>query len=747
VYHADKIASRIKNEIENVFGFTPTRHTIEEVSAFDEWLKAEGKYIYDANGQAQSCQNLEPWERQWMLNERCMVMADAMYGITRYGWLIDEEGVIKRFWPRVAQSILFGIIGDLESQDVAIEIQALKARQLGITSIIELLIMLRIVFSYGVNAVIASADQQKSLMMAKKLFMAYDMLPCWLRPHSTARVESDRGKLEFGYLNSGVSIQHGNQMSGIARGSTPTIYHLSEAASFSNASEQIEAALFKAVHPSPSIFGILESTGEGDTGWWADTWRFSKANYASRQSRLFPLFLPWFVGLDIYPKPAWLRAHPVPPSFYENRLPDTREHVTKAELYVRTHDMIRRHLCVEHKELSKEGKSNWWLDGTMPIEQQWWWEVGHEEAKAKSLEGTWYQETAGDDVEALQRSSESVFGYDVMSRVDRDRTRDYSVYGLSGQSIEDDYEPDPDDIDYQKPRIPVLYRNPRGPVYNWELIPLHWDHARVESWKKTNPDAFWDYGQGRLFVWHPPRPGVLYSIGIDSGEGHGQDSTVINVCELAPRAGMPDIQAAEFRSCYVSHVQVYAFVMAIAAWYASAMTVENLRWNQPLVAPEVVASVGDICLVQMRQMGYHNFFRFQRYDNAKSTKSNKLGWYTFSWSRPILIGSFIDTIEQGWYQLNSPWTLHECEHFESHSTASGKVKQEHEDGEHDDGIFASAISIEIVRGRQSKTERSKKRFMGDAEASRLPALDLSPCATTFPSRGIDNLIVNNLDDL
>lgn len=753
MYHPDKVAHRIRTEVEDVFNFSPVRHSVEEVAAFESWLSDEHRYVLDADGRpAAVVADLAPWERQWMLNERCLVMCDADYGVTRYGFVIDEEGVIRRFAFRIAQAILFGIIADLEHADVAIEIMILKARQLGMTTVVELLIMLRIVFSYGVNAVIASADQGKSLMMAKKLLMAYDMLPLWLRPAYTARVESDRGKLEFGPLNSGVSIQHGNQMSGIARGATPTVYHLSECASFSNAADQIEAALFKAVHPSPSIFGILESTGEGDVGWWADTWRFSKSNYAEGTSRLLPLFLPWFVGLDIYPKPAWLRAHPVPSDFHSRRLPDTREHVAKAELYVHTHEMIRRHLCATHASLPPD-KRQWWVDGSMPLEQQYFWEVGHEEAKAKGLESTWFQEMAGDDIEALQRSSESVFGIEVTDRIDRQRRRDYAVYGLSGQSIEDEYEPPTEDIDYgtpssPRPRIPVIFRSPRGPAYNWELIPLLHDHARVDSLRKSNPDAFWDYAQGKLFVWHPPRPGVDYSIGIDTAGGTGNDSTVICVTEIAPRAGLPDLQAAEFRSCYVSHVQAFAFVMAIAAYYASAMTDSTLPYRQPLVAPEQVAAVGDVVTTQMRQMGYARIFRFQRYDNAKSTKSNKLGWYTFGWSRPILIGSFIETLKNGWYELNSPWTLHECEHFESHSTASGKVKQEHEDGEHDDGIFASAISIEIVRGKQSKTDRSAKRFMGDADATRLPAIDIAPSqGPRFPTASLDSFRPLTLDEL
>jgi hypothetical protein len=733
--------------VEDVFSFTPQPRSVDEVVAYDDYLRDQGKLVRDDQGIAIGCHNLDDFDRQWQLNERCMVMVDAMYAITRYGFVINEEGVIERFVSRVAQSILYNIIADLESQEVAIEIMILKSRQLGMTTLVELLIMLRIVFSYGVNAVIASADQGKSLMMAKKLLMAYDMLPCWLRPQYTARVESDRGKLEFGALNSGVTIQHGNQMSGIARGATPTVYHLSECASFSNAADQIEAALFKAVHPSPSIFGILESTGEGDIGWWADTWRFSKNNYADRTARLCPLFLPWFVGLDIYPKPAWLKARPVPPDFYEHRLPDTREHVAKAELYVRTHDMIRKHLCCLHPTLPSN-KRKWWTDGHMPIEQQWFWQVGHEEAKAKGLESTWFQEMCGDDVEALARSSESVFGHDVMARVDKERKRDYSVYGLTGQSIEDAYEPDPDDIDYRQPRTPIVFRNPRGPVYNWELIPLVWDHACVEAWRKSNPDAFFDAAQGKLFIWHPPRPGVDYSIGIDTAEGKGEDSTVICVTEVAPAPGLPDVQAAEFRSCYVSHSQAYAFVMAISAYYAAAMTSEGMIHRQPLVAPEVVASVGDIVLVQLRQMGYSRIFRFGRYDNIKSTKSNKAGWYTYGWSRPILIGDFIDTLEHGWYELNSPWTLHECEHFETHKTATGKIKQEHEDGEHDDGIFAAAISLQIVRGKQSKTERSHKRFMGDAANARLPELDLGPTVgQRFPSRDLDGYRPVTLEEL
>jgi hypothetical protein len=307
-------------------------HSIDEIDAFEKHLISAGKYIYNDLGQVKGTQNLTDFEQSWILNEQLLCACDASYWLTRYGFLIDEEGTVLRFRFRMAQQILFDIIADLESRDLGIEIMVLKARQLGMTSLIQLLIGHRIFFGYGVNAISGSADQQKTGIMASKMLLAYDMMPFWMRPTVSRRVESDRGMLVFGGTLCGVSFQHGAQMSGIARGTTPTIYHLSEVASFTDAKSQIEASLFKCVHPSPKIFGVLESTGEGDKGWWPDTWRKSRDSWPL--SRMCPLFLPWFCGLGLYPKPTWLRQRPIPPDWSPNR--DTLMHTAKSELYVRS---------------------------------------------------------------------------------------------------------------------------------------------------------------------------------------------------------------------------------------------------------------------------------------------------------------------------------------------------------------------------------------------------------------------------
>ena len=139
------------------------------------------------------------------------------------------------------------------------------------TTLIEGLILLKVLMGYGVNGVVASADRIKTREMVKMIFMAYDMLPWWIGPNTSRRIESDQGMVVFAGTNAGISFQHGNQTNPIAMGSTPIAYHLSEVSSYPDAEDLIEVGLFKAVHPSPRVFGIQESTCKGDTGYWYDS--------------------------------------------------------------------------------------------------------------------------------------------------------------------------------------------------------------------------------------------------------------------------------------------------------------------------------------------------------------------------------------------------------------------------------------------------------------------------------------------
>jgi hypothetical protein len=710
VYAQKKVDERLALA-EKEFKFLPTYHSVQEVDNFEKQLTDKNKYMRDDSGKIVGMQGLTARDRWWIENEQILVQCDAAYFLTRYSWVRDEENIIRRFNFRAPQKMIFDIICDLEKRDSAIEILILKARQLGTSTLIELLISHRIIFSYGVNAVIGSADQTKTALMANMLFLCYDYLPFWLKPQPTRRVESDRGMMVFGHSQSGVSFQHGAQTSGIARGTTPTIYHLSEVASFTDAVNQIEASLFKAVHASPLVFGILESTGEGDKGWWPDTWRHAKENWPLRRSRLCPLFLPWFVGVDMYPKPTWMKMRPVPHDWRPNRV--TKAHVAKSELFVASNKLLERVLLEHQRKQGIEIKNHLWK---MPREQQWFWEVEHEQARSKGIESVFLQEMAGDDEEALQRSMESVFGHETIETLQTRRDKDYHAYTITGQSIEEGHEVSAEYYDYSKDRIPVRYASKRGEIYRWDFIPL----KRIDGIRENEPDD----ADRVLFIWHHPKQGVSYSIGVDTSEGKGEDSTVISVWTYGSK-NQPDTQCAEFSSPYVNHVEAFAFVLSIAAYYGRYMERGITKWKEPYVAVEQVAAVGDTCQLQMARMGYSNFHRMSRYDGRHPARdkrnARKIGWFTFGWSRPLLTTNFVHAAQNGWAEINSPWLIEEMRHFEVHKTSTGKERLEHEEGEHDDRIFAAAMAIFCPHDLDVIADRSKKRHI---ETSALPKIDL-----------------------
>jgi hypothetical protein len=338
-----------------------------------------------------------------------------------------------------------------------------------------------------------------------------------------------------------------------------------------------------------------------------------------------------------------------------------------------------------------------------------------------------------DDLEQFQGSYNNVFGREVIEVAESKRSRNFKVYGLVGQSIEDRHEPLTEDVDYESQRIPVSFRSYKGETYHWELVPLSFG----EGWTVTPQEESDIDADGKLFVFLEPEEGYDYSIGVDTSSGIGSDNTCIAVCRRARDDGSPDIQAAEFRSSTVSHVEAFAFVMAIASYYSRYMA-QGTPYREPYVSIEQIAAVGDTCQVQMRKMGYGRFHRMIRYDgkDLKKSKSRKMGWYTNVWSRPMLTDGFVVAVQNGWYVVNSPWTIYEMDHWEVHLTATGKEKKEHSSEATDDGIFANAMATFCPNDLNTLTKRTKKRCMDFEQGGALPPVDLGEYAgNVLPTKG------------
>src|SRR5208283_2141072 len=114
-------------------------------------------------------------------------------------------------------------------------------------------------------AQIGSADGQKTQTMFGMLTFAKDKISDfypWLLPDETrSKRASDRPIIGFEKIGSTVVVSHGAMRGGMAQGATPTAVHLSEVSQYVNPVKQLDEGILKALHVSPELVVILESTG------------------------------------------------------------------------------------------------------------------------------------------------------------------------------------------------------------------------------------------------------------------------------------------------------------------------------------------------------------------------------------------------------------------------------------------------------------------------------------------------------
>jgi hypothetical protein len=596
-------------------------------------------------------------ERRWIRNERIMCRLDFLYWATRYAFIRSRDGQLVRYSPNVAQRIIHTIRAESELARVAIAFIQLKARQLGVSTDTELAVLHRAQFYAQTNAVVASSDPDKSTKMASIMERAFDNQPDYLKPN----IRQVIGELiEFPLQSSIISIQHGAQFTGISRGDTPQVAHLSELADFKNAEDLVDASLMRAMHDSPWMFLVLESTAAGRRNWWHRSWEHAKANWQYGRSRLRSIFLSWFIGTDLYPTETWLRARPRPLDWSPDQ--HVIAHAERARNYVRSNTLLRRFLGD---------------DWSMPLDQMWFYEVERAEHMAKDELNKFLQEMPADDLEAFQSSAISVFDTDTISwyRDEAGRRLPLGVYTIIGDDIPDRLRIPERQWDTTKPSIDIKANWSPGLIYNYTLQPVRWDGYSTDD------------GLGKLYIYEHPQEGEEYGFGVDTADGLGKDRSVIE----GLRKGdfhRNDFQCCEFSSPYINAFDLWPLAMAIGTYY-------SVRKAGMLVQPRMAIECkgnGEATQNELRKRGWMNFHLWVRYDTKKIRKANaqKLGVFTNYWFRTMMMDWVIKFLRDGWLDINSPWFVTEMEDLERGEEVQD-LKATY--GGYDDRIMAMGIVL------------------------------------------------------
>lgn len=679
MYHPD-ITQRDIDLASKELGWPLKRHTVDEIDDaiehFDALMERDG------NGKPLRLRrSLLPGEQKFIRNERKLCALDfRSYWLPNYAWIIDLYKQATRCVPNVAQNIILDLWAEDESRGHAIWMQQLKARRLGVSTLSELNVCHRFQFHEYSSCLVASADPGKSIDMAGMIKFCLEKQPWWLLPRAT---KTKHGMpAEFAELHTELSIESGNQFTGVGRGASPSVIHLSELCEFQDAEDIITGGLLRAVIDSDKTFGILESTALGIGNWWHKEWQKNKREMDRGTARIRPVFLPWFVGTDLYPTAADRRKRPIPPDWSPSDR--TIKHAERARAYVLSNPLLFHHLA--------HGDRDW----TLPRHQMYWYENEYRAAKENKELHIFLGELPADDIEAFQIQQNPLIDQEILMGFHERTRQPLGVYTIIGPDIPPQMVAPSRQFDSTKPTITIATRDltPNFDV-KYQLIPLQFH-------------GYSDFDeQLKLLIWEWPTFPHRYGVGVDCSEGVGQDNATIEVLRESTPLREPG-QVAEWVGNTVTAFQLWPLVMAMAHLYSSTTSPQTGEKSQCRLAIETWTN-GAACQNELLKRGWANFHPMQFAGDSKRPKAlseiNRIGVMTNSVLRSALQDMWMTHIKEEAIDIPSPYLVQEITTLEN---VEGKAQALL--GFHDDRWMGLGFPLlSLHQGKRPDQQFTRKR--------------------------------------
>lgn len=177
-------------------------------------------------------------------------------------------------------------------------------------------------------------------------------------------------------------------------------------------------------------------------------------------------------------------------------------------------------------------------------------------------------------------------------------------------------------------------------------------------------------------IYERMKPNGLYVLAADTAEGVGGDASVAQVFEVDSRK-----QVAVFSSNNIKPGEFGDKIEEIAKMYSG---------RYPILVCVERNNHGHAVLLKLDEvLRYPNLFR-HKLEESKELDRVRLGWITDKVTRPIMVDTFIEGVENGTVILQDKQTLGECL-----TLVNNEGKIEAEDGNHDDHVMAAAMAVQM----------------------------------------------------
>jgi hypothetical protein len=181
-----------------------------------------------------------------------------------------------------------------------------------------------------------------------------------------------------------------------------------------------------------------------------------------------------------------------------------------------------------------------------------------------------------------------------------------------------------------------------------------------------------------------------YIVGIDTAEGVGGDSTGLGVVDVTDPDNM--IEVAYLSDNTIRPDQTGELAVHIAKVF-----------NNAFIIPERNSS-GLSTVLKIQELGYRNLFVNTTVDKKTQKTKNEYGWRTTNTNRDLMIDDFVEMFETKRIEINSEVAIQQMKTF----VRKDNGKREHEDGYHDDNIFALLLAVQGNKYHRSARVFTKK---------------------------------------
>lgn len=609
---------------------------------------------------------ITPELRAFISNELAMCKASFLYWARRYAMIEFRvgHGGVGLFTPLESQLVLLEKMaideaelwyrkdqGDTNFAGLCYVIH--KARQLGFTTLCQLLLLHLNIFYSNYKSLSASTDDQKTQDMHGKWVLAYDSLPFWMQT-STKERSKDRGK----WLANGsyCALQDFAQEGGLGQGMTWSGMHMTELAKVDDAycTDQVQNHLLPSLADTIRVVAFMESTAQGAGNWWHKIWEQADSG---RFGRWHPCFVP------AYAEPMrWSRGY-VPPSWEP-----AEETLKYAEKIERT----------SHKYMN--GKT------VIPTRNHLlWWEEERQIAIDTGTLNVFLANYCVTPEESFQHASGGAFNSLVVTSLEN---------RINKQAVP-----------YELVTTPAQRQAARERMKNGErtFIGGVGDLVPVETTQRDVTDP-----RGLVLLFEPPRMDVVYSIGIDPAGGIvgwdrrfrsdtdeelRRDNSVISGWYRDPGTGLL-VQSFEFAGP-IAPREFALYCATLGRIYSGANGPER---GSPLII-EVNAGGGgtEVQNILINDLKYYNMWQRTRFNGAIHKQVDQWGWQSTLQTVQQLWVMGKDLIEQPGYPVR-PMSTYLIKEMGYARWDPIKMRGAAMSGAHDDRVSAMLLALWQLRG-------------------------------------------------